>query len=277
MSNDAISHLLSAPRYELLPFMGFEDELTKLPDGAKVAITASPEKGLELTVDQSVRTAEHGFETIPHIAARAVESEAHLEEVATRLSDAGIEDLFVPGGDNEEPLGPYDSSYQLLTDLDERGYSFPEVGITGYPEGHPIIDDDTLIDELQKKEPYATYIVTQLCFDPTDIIRWIEDIRGLGIELPVYVGIPGVMQYQRMLSISRKVGVGDSIRFVKKTTGILGMLRQMLGAKGRYEPDALIEGLSPYAGQVRYDIAGVHLYTFNQVDDIEHWRRDLLA
>ena len=277
MSDDAISRLVGDPRFELLPFMGFEEELTKLPEGAKVAITASPEKGLELTIDESVATAEKGFEVIPHIAARAVNGNGHVEEVTARLIDAGIEDIFVPGGDNEEPVGPYKSAYEMLTDLDERGIEFPDVGITGYPEGHPFIDDDTLEAELQKKEPYATYIVTQLCFDPNAIIRWVEDIRGLGIDLPVYVGIPGVMRYQRMLSISRKVGVGDSIRFVKKTTGILGFMRQLLGSQGHYKPDALVEGLAPYHGQERYGIEGIHLYTFNQVADSEDWRRELLG
>ncbi|MFW6449192.1 MAG: methylenetetrahydrofolate reductase [Halobacteriota archaeon] len=277
MTDDAIGGLLADPRFELLPFMGFEDELEKLPPGAKVAITASPEKGLELTIDQSVATAERGFEVIPHVAARAVEDGDHLVSIADRLEAAGIEDVFVPGGDNEEPAGPYDSSLSLLEDLDERGYDFPDVGITGYPEGHPIIDDETLVDALQAKEPYATYIVTQLCFDPDAIIRWIEDVRSLGVDLPVYVGIPGVMRTERMLSISRKVGVGQSIRFVRKTTGILGMVRQLLGGKGRYTPDALVEGLAPYHGQARYDLAGIHLYTFNQVADSERWRQGRLG
>lgn len=277
MPDDAINGLLADPRFELLPFMGFEDALEKLPEGAKVAITASPDKGLELTIDQSVATAQRGFEVIPHVAARAVEDGEQLTSIADRLEKAGIEDIFVPGGDNEEPLGPYDSSFALLEDLDERGYAFPEVGITGYPEGHPIIDDETLIKALERKEPHATYIVTQLCFDPDAIVRWIEDIRSLGVELPVYVGIPGVMRTERMLNISRKVGVGQSIRFVRKTTGILGMVRQLLGGKGRYKPDAVVEGLAPYYGQERYDIAGIHLYTFNQVADCERWRQGRLG
>lgn len=273
MSDDPTSRLLADPRFELLPFMGFDEAKADLPAGAKVAVTASPEKGLELTIERSVETAEEGFEVVPHVAARAVESGDHLEDIVERLQSAGIEDVFVPGGDNKEPLGPYESSYALLTDLDERGHRFADVGITGYPEGHPIIDDETLEAALQRKAPHATYIVTQLCFDPTAIVGWIESVRDLGVDLPVYVGMPGVMRTERMINISRKVGVGQSIRFVRKTTGILGMVKQLVGGKGRYKPDALVEGLAPHVDDDRLGIAGVHLYSFNQVGDLEGWRR----
>ncbi|MFP4589880.1 MAG: methylenetetrahydrofolate reductase [Halobacteriales archaeon] len=276
MVSTQTGRLLADPRFELLPFMGFDGALEDLPEGATVAITASPEKGLDLTVDQSVATAERGFDVVPHVAARAVESEDRLEEFVERFQTAGIDDVFVPGGDNEEPVGPYDSSYALLTDLDARGLDFPELGITGYPEGHPIIDDETLDEALLEKAPHATYIVTQLCFDSGAIVDWIDAIRDLGVDLPVYIGVPGVMRTERMLGIARKVGVGESVRFVRKTTGILGMVRQLLGGKGRYEPDALVEGLAPHVDDDRLDIAGVHLYSFNQVGDLERWRRPLL-
>jgi methylenetetrahydrofolate reductase (NADPH) len=191
-----------------------------------------------------------------------------------RLEDAGINDIFVPGGDLDEPEGEFQSAYELLAALAEVGHPFDEVGITGYPEGHDFIDDDVLADAMQKKAPYATYIVTQLCYDPEAVIDWIDTVRQRGVDLPIEVGIPGVMKYQKLLQISQKVGVGDSVRFLRKTTGVLGFLRQLIGSRGKYTPDALIDGLSPYVGDSDYAIRGVHLYTFNQVSDLESWRTD---
>lgn len=277
MSDQAVSELLADPRYELLPFMGFDEALDELPSGATVAITASPEKGLDLTVNRCVEVAtETDLEVVPHLAARAVRDEDQLDEIAGRFIDAGIEDLFVPGGDNKEPAGEYTSSFELLQDLDDLGHDFNEIGITGYPEGHPIIDDDTLEEALAKKEPYATYIVTQICFDPEAVIDWIAGIRQDDIELPVYVGVPGVMKTERMISISRKVGVGESIKFVRKTTGIFGMVKQLIGGKGRYKPDSLVDGLGQVSSNDSYGIDGVHLYTFNEVTDSENWRQTRL-
>ena len=270
---DGVSTLLAEPRFELMPFDSFGEQMEHLPNGAEIAITTSPSLGLDATLEWSERATDRGFEVVPHIAARYVRDEEHLAEIASRLAEAGVTDIFVPGGDREEPVGKFDSAYEVLAALDDSEYEFEEVGITGYPEGHDFLDDRTLAEAMAKKEPYATYIVTQLCYDSDAVIEWIEGIRARDVELPVEVGIPGVMKYQRLMEISQKVGVGDSVRFLRKTTGILGFARQLVGSRGKYTPDDLIEGLAPYADDPDYGIRGVHVYTFNQTPDTEDWRR----
>jgi len=275
-TTDGLAALLAEPRFELMPFDSFEEQMGYLPDGAKIAITASPQLGLDATIEWTEKAAAQGYEIIPHVAARYVRDEEHLDEVARRLTDAGVTDVFVPGGDREEPVGEFESAYELLAALDDLGYEFDEVGITGYPEGHHFLDDETLAESMAKKEPYATYIVTQLCYDPQAVVDWIEEIRARGVDLPVEVGIPGVMKYQRLLSISQKVGVGDSVKFLRKTGGVIDFVRQLVGSRGKYTPDQLVEGLAPYADDPDYGIRSVHIYTFNQVPDTEEWRGELL-
>jgi methylenetetrahydrofolate reductase (NADPH) len=274
--SDGADALLRDARFELMPFDSFDDELTYLPDGATIAITTSPQLGIERTVERAEQAAADGYEPVPHIAARYVEDTDHLEEIARRLTEAGVTEIFVPGGDREEPVGEFESAYQLLVALDETEYSFEEVGITGYPEGHEFLDEETLRTEMDKKAPYATFIVTQLCYNPDAVIEWIEKIRGRGIDLPVEVGIPGVMKYSRLLQISRKVGVGDSVKFLRKTTGVVDFVRQIVGSRGTYKPDELVDGLGPYADDEEYRISGIHIYTFNQTTDTEDWRRGRL-
>lgn len=274
--SDGADALLRDARFELMPFDSFDDELTYLPDGATIAITTSPQLGIERTVERAEQAAADGYEPVPHIAARYVEDTDHLKEIARRLTEAGVTEIFVPGGDREEPVGEFESAYQLLVALDETEYSFEEVGITGYPEGHEFLDEQTLRTEMDKKAPYATFIVTQLCYNPEAVIEWIEKIRGRGIDLPVEVGIPGVMKYSRLLQISRKVGVGDSVKFLRKTTGVVDFVRQIVGSRGTYKPDELVDGLGPYADDEEYRISGIHIYTFNQTTDTEDWRRGRL-
>jgi methylenetetrahydrofolate reductase (NADPH) len=274
--SDGADALLRDARFELMPFDSFDDELTYLPDGATIAITTSPQLGIERTVERAEQAAADRYEPVPHIAARYVEDTDHLEEIARRLTEAGVTEIFVPGGDREEPVGEFESAYQLLVALDETEYSFEEVGITGYPEGHEFLDEETLRTEMDKKAPYATFIVTQLCYNPEAVIEWIEKIRGRGIDLPVEVGIPGVMKYSRLLQISRKVGVGDSVKFLRKTTGVVDFVRQIVGSRGTYKPDELVDGLGPYADDEEYRISGIHIYTFNQTTDTEDWRRGRL-
>lgn len=268
--------LLSSARFELMPFESFDEEVTHLPDGATIAITTSPQLGIETTVERTEEAVEMGFDVVPHIAARYIEDREQLVEIARRLRDAGVTDIFVPGGDREEPAGEFESAGDLLEALAETEYAFEEVGITGYPEGHDFITDDELAESMDRKAPYATYIVTQLCYDPDAVIEWTEGIRARGVELPVEVGIPGVMNYKRLMEISQKVGVGDSIKFLRKTTGVLGFVKQLVGSRGTYEPDDLIDGLAPYVGDPEYNLRGVHIYTFNQTPDTEAWRRGRL-
>lgn len=274
--SDGVEDLLTGARFELMPFESFDEELSYLPDDATVAITTSPQLGIERTIERTEQATERGYDVVPHVAARYVTDRDHLEDIAQRLTEVGVTDIFVPGGDREEPAGEFESSFELLSALDDMGYSFDEVGITGYPEGHAFLDEKELTDSMAEKEPYATYIVTQLCYDPETVLEWIEDLRARGIDLPVEIGIPGVMKYQKLINISQKVGVGDSITFLRKTTGILGFVRQLVSSRGKYKPNDLVSGLAPYANDETYRIRGIHIYTFNQTADTESWRRDRL-
>ncbi len=274
---EGVPMLLSEPRFELMPFDSFGEQMEHLPAGATIAITTSPTLGLDATLEWTEKGAAAGYEIVPHIAARYVRDREHLVDIVEVLSEAGVTDLFVPGGDREEPAGEFESAYELLVALDELDHPFEEIGITGYPEGHDFLSDETLAESMAKKEPYATYIVTQLCYDPEAVVEWVGEIRDRGVELPVEVGIPGVLSYQRLIGISQKVGVGDSIQFLRKTTGIVGFVKQLIGSRGVYTPDELIEGLAPYVNDPEYDITGVHIYTFNQVPDTESWREGALG
>lgn len=270
------TNLLAHPKFELMPFDSIEEQVDHLPDDATITITASPALGLEKTVEWTERLADD-YEIVPHIAARYVRDSDHLDEIAGRLTDAGVTAMFVPGGDREEPVGEFESAYQMLVALDELDYEFEDIGITGYPEGHAFIEDETLAEVMQKKAPYATYITTQICYNPETVLEWIDEVRTeREVDLPIDIGIPGVMKYQRLLNISRKVGVGDSIRFLQKTTGVLGFIREFIGSRGTYTPDDLVEGLSPYADDDHYNIRSLHIYTFNQVPDTEAWRLNQL-
>ena len=271
-SVNPVTKLLHPPRYELMPFESFHEQIYHLPDDAIVTVTASPQKPIEATIEYTLAAKEAGFPAIPHIAARMIRDRDHLDSIASRIKDAGISDIFVPGGDLEEPEGEYESALDLLEELELLGIEFEEVGITGYPEGHPEIPPNVLAQAMERKAPYASYIVTQICYDPHRIIAWIDEIRDRGVSLPVYIGMPGVMRYQKLIGISRRVGVGQSIRFIQKTSGIMEFIREAIGSRGTFYPDDIIDGLATVSMDPHYNIAGTHLYSFNRTQDTEAWR-----
>ena len=84
-----------------------------------------------------------------------------------------IREVFVVGGDADPPAGDYADAGDLLEELARLAHPFTRVGIGGYPEGHPLIPDDRLLEALRRKQPFASYLVTQLCFDAGALATWV--------------------------------------------------------------------------------------------------------
>jgi sarcosine oxidase, subunit beta len=272
----ALREALSRPRYEVIPTSGADEWMNDLPQEANVAITCSPAQGIEGTLRLAERLAERGFRVVPHVSARLVADEAHLEDIVRRLGDVDVKEIFVIGGDAREPAGLYSSAFELLSTMATLGHSFEEIGVGGYPEGHPLIDDDTLRRALLDKQQLATYVISQMCFDPGLILDWVADIRRLGVSLPVLVGVPGVVNRKRLLQVSRKIGVGESARFLRKHASLARSLLADLLKSGGYSPDGLVRELAPHLGDRDNGVGGFHFYTFNQVESTEEWRRRIL-
>lgn len=261
---------LEHPRFEVIPAKGVEEQIAHLPAGATVTITSSPGKGLDATLDLAARLAAEGFAVVPHIAARLVAGVGHLEAVLRRFDELRLRDMFVVAGDAAQPAGPFEGAAALLAEMARLGHGLDDVGITGYPESHAFISDETTIQTMFDKAPYATYIVSQICYDPAVTAAWVGAVRDRGVDLPIHIGIPGVVDRARLARISFKVGLGDSARFLRKQGGVVTKL--LAG----YTPDDLVERLGPMVADETQRISGWHLFTFNEVERTERWRRQLL-
>jgi methylenetetrahydrofolate reductase (NADPH) len=264
---EAAAALLQRPRYELVPLHGAIDQAHLLPDGATVTVTSSPRRGPEATISLAEELADLGFRAVPHLAARTIRDEAELTQILDRLHAAAIDDIFVVGGDAEGPAGDFPDGAALLEAISRLGYRFSHVGVPAYPEGHHLIDDEALWAALKAKSAYATYVVTQLCFDAETICRYVAAMRERGIELPVVVGIPGAVDVAKLLRISVQVGVGESLKFVRGNAAVARRLLRPVG----YRPTGLVRKLGPRVGRGGCDIAGLHIYTFNQVGPTVGW------
>ena len=135
------------------------------------------------------------------------------------------------------PAGRFDSALPLLTRLTEMGRPFARVGITGYPESHPRIDDDITVQAMWDKRHHSSYIVSNLCFDPAVLRKWVARIRARGVTLPLYVGLAGPVDRARLLRMAARAGVAESTRFLAGHTDLF--LR--LGLPGGYSPERLLD------------------------------------
>lgn len=262
--------LLLRARLEVLPTKSIVDLVHEhVEPGRTITVTASPAKGLDATLEVTEALAQR-YHVVPHLAARMVRR-AGLPDLVTRLEEAGVTEVFVPSGDAPGTADTFDGALELLLALEDLGRPFAHVGITGYPESHPSIEDHVLVQSMRDKHEHATSVVSNMTFDDAMVRTWLEGVRARGVTLPVHVGVPGPVDPAKLLRMATTIGVGDSIRFLRKQKNVFARI-----ALPGFSSSAFVHKIARLAGEERLGICGLHLYTFNQVARTEAWRREQL-
>ena len=273
LSREAVTRFLSHPRYEVLPTEGIEALVAEhVPAEVTITITSSPRRGIEATLSLADRLGARGYTVVPHIAARLVRDESHLSEILDRVNRLGG-GIFVVAGDSQEAAGAFPDSVSLLAAIGAASPRPPEIGVTGYPERHSFIDDDLTIQAMWDKRRLATYIVSNLCFDVRVVKKWVERVRRRAVHLPVFIGMAGVADPAKLLRVSTRIGLSDSARFLRGHSNWLLRMVQ----PGGYEPGRFAAGLMPDLALPERKVAGLHIFTFNEIEPTERWRQEMLA
>jgi methylenetetrahydrofolate reductase (NADH) len=267
----ALRRLVAQAKYELIPLDSVIAKAEALPKGSAVTITASPSHGIEATFDVAEALRARGHDVTPHLSAHMIRDRSHLQELLDRARAAGLTKAFVVGGDARD-RGVFHDGVMLLQAIDELGHPFTEIGVPGYPEGHPDIADDVLVAALKEKQKLATSMTTQMCFNPMALMTWLARMRSEGVTLPVHLGVPGVAELTKLLAISARIGVADSARYLQKNRAMVGHL--MRG--GSFGPDAFLEALAPTLVDRAAHVQALHVFTFNQVANTADWQRRML-
>ena len=274
MGRTALIEFLRAPRYEVLPTEDIESMVVShVPLEVTITVTASPRRGMDATIQLAGRLSGQGYKVVPHLSARLIRDTAHLKEILAAVDDMGVHDVFVIAGDAREPAGQFPDSVSLLEAMMQAGHGLRDVGVSGYPESHSFIDDDMTIQAMWDKRRIATYIVSNLCFDPRIVKKWVGRVRRRKIELPIHIGMAGVADPAKLLRISTRIGVVDSARFLRgHSNWFLRMLQP-----GGYNPERFVDALLPDLAAPERKVAGLHVFTFNEIEPTERWRQQLLS
>ena len=275
-SHDARHRLIENARYELIPLQSMHSQIPHLPAGCSVSVTCSPTKGIEPTLELSAELNGAGHHAVPHIAARLVEGREHVEKIAARLNEHDITEVFIVGGD-PDPVGPYTDGISLIRDLLPLCHTVRTVGVPAYPDHHAVIPDAALDEALLAKQALIAelglqgFASTQMCFNAKTIEQWLTRQRASGMTLPVHLGVPGAVERARLLSLGTRLGIGSSLRYLRKNSGAI--LRMFSPAS--YDPNKLIAPISRRADEL--NITGLHVFTFNSIESTAAWQRKSLA
>ena len=250
-------------RIEIIPSEGIVERVaSRLPRTTTLTVTCLPHHGIARTMRTAEQLSLLGYPVIPHLAARSVESRAELTAILRRCASVGIDEVFVIGGDRQQPAGPYGSALPLLEDIAQFSAGTLRAGIAGYPEGHPAMSPGAGLDALLAKQHLASHMVTQMCFSAPRILDYAALLHRVGVQLPVWAGVAGAVPRTRLIALAAQIGVGTSLKFLSRK----GPLARKLLSGDNYSPQSLISEL----GSKPRTIAGIHLYSFNSLDSVSN-------
>jgi methylenetetrahydrofolate reductase (NADPH) len=253
-----------------------DSAVERLERGTEVYITWIPGEDRLRGVAPAAKFARAGLIPVPHICARHLESTAHLDDVLARFAgEAGVERVLVVGGERDKPLGPYDATLQVMQSGLLEKHHIRRVGISGFPEGHPNISAQVLGESMVAKMRYGRevgftlHIVTQFVFEGEPIAQWLKQIRAMGVDLPVRIGLAGPAGIATLTRYAIQCGVGNSIKALTKSASFGRLLTER-------DPEPVIRELMAAApnGDTSLPplgIAALHFYTFGGVKKTVEW------
>ena len=249
-----------------------------LPGGTCAFIPWLPRAHPQDTIDAAVRLRELGVVPVPHLAARRMRDRASLDDLLGRLrAEAEVDQLLVIGGDVATPEGEFRSTLEILEADVLPSHGITRVGVGGYPEGHPHISDNALLDVLLRKQDHAAragidmFVTTQFAFSAAPVVSWLEHARAAGLRLPVHVGVPGPARVGTLLRYAKLCGIGPSMKMLlRHGKGLTSLARVST-------PSRIVLDLAEYrAARPDCGMGPLHIYPFGGLVRAVAWLDDLI-
>ncbi len=245
--------------------------------GTSVAVTFLPGSDYKETVATAARLRREGFNPAPHFCGRSVTSEAQLDDFLARCKgEADIDQAVALAGAVSKPLGPYNSSMDMLESglFDKHGIK--TIGVAGHPEGSIDINDEELKKALLWKNALAErsdaelYVITQFVFEADPIIAWDKLINAEGNRLPIHIGAPGLATIKTLLAHAKACGIGASMKFLTRQAMNVTKLLNVSA------PDKLFVDLAQYkANDPACGIRKVHMYPLGGLKRTAFWTNEV--
>ncbi len=111
-----------------------------------------------------------------------------------------------------------------------------------------------------------SYCSTQMCFDPNTISAWLRGERAAGLTMPVHLGLSGVVDRTKLLTMGARLGIGQSLAYLRKNRRAVTSMM----TTPRFDPNDLLIPLSQ--DMLDLGVEDLHVFTFNQVAATDKWR-----
>ena len=283
MSNEAIKNFLDGFSIEVTPRAAAKiDNFAELiPKGTLIYIAHIEGTPIDEMIATAKKINEQGFSPMPHFPARIIKDKNVLQDwISKYQNEANVKNgLLIAGGANK-PYGEYDSSIQLIeSELFDKA-DFQNLHIAGHPEGSMDIDPDgstknvdqalSWKNEFSKRTDAKMAITTQFSFDADSVIRWANNVKESGIDIPIHIGIAGPAKLQTLLRYSIECGVGASIKIIQKRA--MDLTKLLLP----YKPTNIITELATHkANNPTFNIEKVHFFPLGGIKQVSDFIKEI--
>lgn len=204
---------------------------------------------------------EHGLDVAPHISCMGG-TRAEIKALLDSYIAMDIKRLVALRGDMPSGMAAF-GEFHYASDLvefirHETGDYF-HIEVAAYPEFHP--QSESAKTDLQyfkrKIDAGANGAITQYFYTPDAYFRFVEDVRNLGVNVPIVAGIMPISNYSQLRRFSEMCGA-EIPRWMAKRLHALGD-----------DADSIREFGAEMVADLCYKLIGggapaIHFYTLNR-------------
>lgn len=207
-----------------------------------------------------------GIEALTHLTCAAIPDRLFLDNFLTNLYRNGIHNLLPLRGDQPQWMSDeqfaaryYEYASDLIADVKET-YDF-SIAAACYPEVHQEAADlkEDIAHLKIKVEKGVDFLITQLFYDNDTFFYFLDEVRKVGIEIPVLPGLMPVTSAGQVDNIVRmsgtKIPKDLSERIEKYRDNPIDLKKAGLDYTKKQMEELLAHGVD-----------GIHLYSMNKVE-----------
>jgi methylenetetrahydrofolate reductase (NADPH) len=203
------------------------------------------------------------------------QSKAEARAILQRLKEKGIENLLALGGDPPQGMAdwrPHPDGFHHAIELVREAAVLDcfSVAVAGFPECHPrAASREVDLRFLKEKvDAGACAVITQLFFDNEDYFRFVEDLRKLGVKVPIVPGVLPILSVPQLRRFTALCGSKIPAKLEKELVRV------------ENDDDGAVQLGIDYASKlceelIRFGVAGLHFYSLNKSYSVQAICRNL--
>jgi methylenetetrahydrofolate reductase (NADPH) len=217
------------------------------------------------TRDTVLEIRQEGHEAAPHLSCIG-RSRDELRAILAEYQAHGIKRVVALRGDLPSGYGAagfssgeFRYANELIEFIRAETGDWFHIEVAAYPEVHPQAKSpqDDLQNFARKVHAGANSAITQYFYNPDAYFRFVDDVRAIGIDIPIVAGIMPITNYAQLMRFSDMCGA-EIPRWIRLKLASFGDDSESIRAFGLDVVTQLCEKL------LRGGAPGLHFYTLNQ-------------